>query len=283
MSVKPITLINGEAIDHISVMDRGLLFGDGVFETMLLINGELPFWALHHERLLKGLVYLGITVESLALRQSIDELIAYAKSNQALRHAEHPLILKVIVTRGQGSRGYTYSPEQQSNLIVQLFPFTANKNLVNGVKVHLCKHRLQAVDWVGLKTLNQLPYVLAAGERQNTDDDEGLLLDSDGALIEATARNIFIVKNETLITPTLEHCGVAGIMRRYIIDELATQIGVKVLSTKLYQDDLMNADEVFLCNSITGIWPVIEYENYQWAVGPITRSLQSMCASTFSF
>ena len=103
------------------------------------------------------------------------------------------------------------------------------------------------------------------------------MLSVDNKLIEASARNVFIVKDETLYSPQLDQCGVEGVMRQLIIDKIAPQLGLDCIISSLSLDDLLEADEVFLSNSISGIWPVVEFEEKSWSVGPVTRSLQAMC------
>jgi len=272
----PITTVNGLNVNHVPVSDRGLAYGDGLFETMLIVREDIPLWPLHHERLLKGLVRLQIAVESQRIRHVIDTALEAAKDVPA-----DLLILKLIVTRGESSRGYQVDSSVHSTLITQLSPLVLDVNKHEGVHVHCCEHVLMPIAWAGLKTLNQLPYVLAAQERSHTHFDEGLLFTAEGELIEATARNIFIVKDDKIVTPIIDQCGVAGVMRQNIANKIAVQIGVEVIEQRLYKEDLFSADEVFLANSISGIWPVIECEKQRWLIGPITRSLQAMCHGVF--
>ncbi len=272
----PITYVNGQQDSTISIADRGLAYGDGLFETILVVDGEIPLWAYHHARLLKGLLHLHITIESQRLRQDIDRALEEAK-----KLSDQLLVLKVIVTRGHATRGYQVNPDIPATLIVQLFPVSIDTDKHNGVCIHICEQKLFPVNWAGLKTLNQLPYVLASQERLNTEFDEGLLLSMEGYIVEATARNIFIIRDEKLYTPPLDQCGVEGVQRTYIIEKLVTQLGFEVIEKPLLIEDLVNADEVFLANSITGIWPVTQCENHQWQVGPVTRSLQAMCHGIF--
>ncbi len=272
----PITAVNGEPVKTLDVTDRGLAYGDGVFETLLVMRGDIPLWAEHHERLLKGLVALKINLESQRLRKLMDQVLSIASQQQ-----QDLLVLKIIVTRGCSGRGYQVDATLPSTVITQLSPLLVDRDKHNGVKVHICEHALHPVAWVGLKTLNQLPYVMAAQERSDSIYDEGLLFSTEGQLIEATARNIFIVKNEKIMTPLIETCGVAGIMRRQLIEKVAPQLGLCCEEDYVSKDMLFAADEVFLTNSVTGIWPVIECEQNKWDVGAVTRSLQAMCHGAF--
>lgn len=275
-TIHTITTVNGTESQHISLKDRGLAYGDGLFETMLVAQGDIPLWPLHHERLLKGLVHLHIAVESQRLRQSIDTALEQSKA-----FPDELFVLKLIITRGESTRGYQVDAQAQSTLITQLSPLFIDTAKHDGVSIHYCEQALMPTTWAGLKTLNQLPYVLAAQERLNTDFDEGLLFTPEGELIEATARNVFVVKNDKILTPILDQCGVAGVMRRNLTDKIATQIGVEVVEQRLTKKDITDADELFLANSVSGIWPVIQCEQHKWPIGPVTRSLQAMCHGLF--
>jgi 4-amino-4-deoxychorismate lyase len=273
----PIHFVNGEPQSTVAITDRGLAYGDGVFETMLVVRGAIPLWSYHHARLLKGLLYLQINLESQRLRQQVDQVMEVAK-----HPAEELLVLKLIVTRGEGARGYQFDTSNAATLIAILSPLSIDSGKQNGVRVHRCQQLLPAVPWVGLKTLNQLTYVLAAQERVDTHWDEGFLFSADGHLIEATARNVFLVKDDCLYTPQIDQAGVAGVMRDVIIDTLAGQLGVSVCQQYLTIADILSADEVFITNGISGIWPVIQYEQLHWTVGPVTRSLQALCHGIYS-
>lgn len=272
----PINYVNGLNSNTVSPSNRGLAYGDGVFETILMVRGEVPLWPLHHKRLLKSLLALEIAVEPARIRQALDTALDTVKTLEG-----QLFVVKMIITRGEGGRGYQSTRAVKSTLITQLFPLSIDSDKYNGVSVHVCKQVLYPVAWAGLKTLNQLPYVLASNERLETDYDEGILFSNEGLLIEATARNVFIVKDEKIITPLLTNCGVKGVLRQSIIDDIAAKVGLSVIERAITEAEFFNADEVFLSNTITGIWPVISCEQKQWPIGPVTRSLQSIYNSIF--
>jgi 4-amino-4-deoxychorismate lyase len=251
--------VNDKPLDGLSPLDRGLAYGDGVFETILLVDGFAPLLSFHHKRLLKGLSHLNIQLDSERLVSDVNKLLEIAKSFD-----ERRLILKLT-------------------LMLQLFACSIDITKHNGVSVHVCRETLSPVSWAGLKTLNQLPYVLAAIERLDTNFDEGLLLANNGELVEASARNVFIVKDDKILTPVLNEFGVAGVQRQFIIESVAQQLGLDIVEITIKLEDLFAADEVFLANSITGLWPVThcryKEHDYRWDVGAVTRSLQAMCHS----
>jgi 4-amino-4-deoxychorismate lyase len=127
----------------------------------------------------------------------------------------------------------------------------------------------------GLKHLNRLEQVLARAEWQDLAFAEGLMRDTSGRVIEGVFSNLFIVDSARLMTPSLERCGVAGVMREEVL-ERARQVGVSTLVCDLSLEQLHRADEVFVCNSLYGIWPVRQLDASVWSVGPVTRKLQRL-------
>nr|MBX2807621.1 aminotransferase class IV [Cellvibrionaceae bacterium] len=238
-----------------------------------VIKGRLPLWHWHRQRLDKGLRLLQIAVETAALAAHLDASLAAAAA-QGL----DDYVLKLMVTRGCGGRAYLPT-DAQPQLITIIAPMPENRQARAGVSVHLCREPLPSpVSWAGLKTLNQLSYVLAAQERCDSVYDEGILQTAAGEIIEATARNLFLVRSGTLVTPPLGECGVAGVMRQLIIDKIAPLLAVRLEQKPLFLADVLQADEVFLSNSITGIWPVIRFQDRQWSTGPVTQKIQTAVA-----
>ena len=263
-------IINGVANNTISVLDRGLSYGDGVFETMLFIGEDIPLWQLHYDRLCRGLMALAIPLKPSLLARQMQAVLASGKSVESER-----VVVKLIVTRGQGGRGYQ-SPEQiKPNLITIFTPLLPDVLSDKGVKVHYCQQQLPPQPLPGIKTLNQLTYVLASQERLHCDYKEGLLFNRQGQLIEATARNVFLVdENKILLTPKLDKYGIDGIMRRLIIDTIAPALDINVKQTVIRKADIVNAREIFLTNSVTQIWPVIGCDGRQWHQGSITMAIK---------
>ncbi len=240
---------------------------------MRVAKGDISLWRLHYERLSKGLVRLGIHLP-------ISRLMTHMSASMAAI-GDYEGVLKLSVTRGDGARGYGLTGEEKPRLITQFSPlvtdfYTTNHPLEQaGVDVHICQTRLPVgACLAGLKSLNQLPYVLASQERQGTPWHEGIMFNHDGRLIEATARNLFLVKGHTLYTPSLVDSGVNGVMRRLIIDILAPATNIAVHEIPLTEKNLFLADEVFLSNSISHIWPIRHCEGHSWSVGAVTQSLQ---------
>jgi 4-amino-4-deoxychorismate lyase len=263
------TLINGQCLDSISVNDRGLLYGDGVFETCRILRGVIVLFDEHMKRLQGGCNRLGIALNLELLSVEIDSVLADLSP-------EFEGVLKVIVTRGVSSRGYAPLPDAGTTRILQCseLNWTSSDKSKTGVNVLRCTHTLprnQAT--AGMKHLNRLDQVLASAEL-GPDFEEGIVLDCENNVVEGTKSNLFFVTDEKLITPDLSYAGVEGIMRAYLIENFARD-GVGISTGQYTMEDLKAAQEIFMCNSVFGIWPVIKInENgnvYSWLIGPMTK------------
>lgn len=251
---EPFTLVNGRSTTQLSVFDRGLAYGDGLFETMRFESGRIPLRALHLDRLLPSCQRLDIPVDPDILNSELDAALAMATARQLSK-----AVIKLIITRGSGGRGYMPAPELQPNRILYVSPLPAVPRhfYEQGVKVHVCHHRLpDHPALAGIKHLNKLDHVLASQELTGGEFQEGLLMGMDGRVIEACSRNVFVLRRGTLFTPHLHKAGVAGILRRRIMEGYAAEIGLMVKEADMDLETVSKADELFLSNSITGIWPV---------------------------
>lgn len=266
-------LVNGKAVACVASTDRGLLYGDGLFETIAVVNGVMRHWPRHLCRLQAGCERLGI--------QAVDATILEDECRAVAGEADRA-VLKVIVSRGSGGRGYRVPDDPVTTRIVQLhewpeFPAACAEH---GVSVRVCSTRLgQQPALAGIKHLNRLEQVLARQEWSDPDIMEGLLLDSAGHLIEGTMSNIFLVRDGRLLTPDLRQCGVAGIMRTQVL-ELAGELSMDTSVLPVEISHLREADEVFICNSLIGIWPVIAVDGNNYEKGTVTVRLQELLVSS---
>ena len=271
----PCIWVNGVEADHISMLDRGLSYGDGLFETVRLHRGQ-PVWLRQHfERLSSGIDRLGIDVNLSRLKHEVQHFL------QVASHTEG--VLKIMLTRGVGGRGYAPPSMNESSRIISLFPLPvyAGEPDVNGVALFPCETRLAHQPLLaGLKHLNRLEQVLARAELlkasvgESTEWREGLCRDYDGNIICGTMSNIFLRVRDVWHTPALDLCGIAGIFRRFVLDNAASW-GEVVRIGPCDDDVLRSASEVFMCNSVFGIWPVTEFCGQQWSVGSSTRQIQN--------
>lgn len=267
-------LINGKPAHQISAQDRGLHYGDGLFETLAVKNGAPLVWDRHMLRLGLGCSRLGI--------EPPDPTLLRAETEQLCAGVERA-VLKIIITRGAGGRGYRpcpapppslRSPPQASPItrIVARYPWPEwpQHFWQEGVRVRVCQTPLGLnPSLAGIKHLNRLEQVLARSEWDDPDIPEGLMLDQTGSVIEATQSNLFIVKEGRLLTPDLSASGVAGIMRSCII-EIAAQLSIPCSVTRLTLAEVLGAEEGFLCNSLIAVWPVREITGTVLKPGPVT-------------
>lgn len=272
----PQCLINGQATNQLSSRDRGLLYGDGVFETMALVNGQLPLWTLHMDRLQQACQRLQLTCPPLDVLHA--ECMLLAKGSERA-------IIKLILTRGESDRGYVIPDASVLTRILQRTPWPTlpRSYWESGVKVRFCDFTLaRQPALAGIKHLNRLEQVLARAEWHDPTIQEGLLADSENQIIEAVSHNLFIVSGETFATPDLTHCGVAGVMREYIMSILR-ESGRRVHITALTRDDILRADAVFLCNSIHGIWPICEIAEKHYDQNQLIFDLRERVAQVIPY
>ncbi|WP_323814535.1 aminodeoxychorismate lyase [Cellvibrio sp. NN19] len=249
----PLINVNGEFNAAISPLDRGFAYGDGVFETCCYSHGSIPLWDAHCARLLHSAERLNIPVDIDLLKHYLNDVLVILTEENITQ-----AVIKITLTRGVGGRGYRVIEQVQPTYCIGVFSGSSlqSDNYLNGVSVRICDlHLSQSPALAGMKHLNRLEHILARAEWHD-EFAEGLLLDVQDKIIEATVSNVFAVKNNKLYTPDLSFSGVAGIMRKTIIDQLAPLVGVDCDVTDMGLAFLYAADEVFLCNSVYGIWPV---------------------------
>src|SRR5574340_1607355 len=205
-------LVNGVPGNTISIRDRGLLYGDGVFRTLCAAQGKALHWSLHFLKLQHDCAALGISCP--------DEALLRAELDRVL--AQHPDgVVKLIVTRGEGARGYAPSAAATPTRTwdSSLLPDYPPEWPAQGSNAQVCGLPLPAQPRLaGVKHLNRLENVLAAAELHDAQQHdsqlaEGLLLDAEGHLIKGIRSNLFLVSQGRLVTPDLVRCGVAGIQR----------------------------------------------------------------------
>ena len=268
---------NGEAVRTASIDDRAFQYGDGLFETVAIRHGEPRLWAYHLERLAEGCERLGLgKPDTGQLRASLDDAV------QRTTHDSVFCIAKIIVSAGVTQRGYGRQHASPATVWIGVFHSApvAEKAYRDGVDTIMCTTRLAVGSpLAGVKTLNRLEQVLARSECLQTGAFEGITLDAEGRVICGTMSNVFIVRNETFLTPSVARCGVRGVMRRHVMEMLRAS-GNEVESADLDEYALHSADEVFLTNSQFGVLPVRSCDERQWPVGDATRRLMALLADS---
>jgi 4-amino-4-deoxychorismate lyase len=264
--------VNGRPGGALSPVERGLHYGDGLFETIACVDGRARFLNLHLERLSAGCARLGIDGPSPEdLRREI--LAVSAGAGRA--------VVKVLVTRGPAAaRGYgTTGAEQPTRLTLRYRWEEEDPRLaIEGVRVRTAALRLaESPALAGLKHLNRLEQVLARREWSDPEVAEALMFSSSGRLISGVMSNVFLVEGATLRTPRLDRCGVAGIMRQVVLRE-AARAGIAAEEAALEGADLARTRELFLTSAVIGLRPVHSVDGRACEPGAVTRELQQRLA-----
>lgn len=263
-------LINGEEKDTININDRGLQYGDGLFETMAVRNGKIHLWESHWQRLALG-------CEKLIIILPNKEILEKEISLLCLNESESQFVIKLIITRGAGQRGYAFVKEQNTTRILSSHPWPNYPEFyqTEGVAVRYCKTILSENKYLSeIKHLNRLEQVLARNEWDADDFQEGLMLSQQGLVIDGTMSNVFAVKDNRVFTPDISMCGVSGVMRKHVV-AIAKEIGFEVYEKNFDKSELERADELFLTNSLFGIWPIRLIAKTRYTkVGSVTKKLQ---------
>lgn len=266
-----VRLIDGLPEQGLPLDDRGLAYGDGVFETIMVSAGQ-PLWLNEHlVRLRRGAEALGIT----APRNS-----EWACDVQRLQAAADPaeFVIKLLLTRGSAGRGYApMAPASPRRIALRLpAPESMARERSSGIHLRWCETRLAIQPRLaGIKHLNRLEQVLARAEWSDPGVHEGLMLDTGDRVVCATAANLFVRGNGRWVTPAVTRCGVAGVCRAFLMVQLEAAI------VDLSAADVLAAEELFVCNSVRGILPVVALGDRRWPVGSATRQVVQQLANAF--
>jgi branched-chain amino acid aminotransferase len=236
--------------------NRGLRYGDGLFETMRVVNGRIALPDLHVERLLGGMAVLQFDLPAFFTAAHLSEAILVLCKKMKIEAGAR---VRLNVFRGNGG---LYDPENHHpNIVIEAWPLELPTRLhENGLVIDIYTEARKHPDILAnLKTNNYLPYILAALYAKNNRLNDCLLLNSAGRICDATIANVFWVKDGKLFTPPLSEGGVAGVMRKYLLDQVKGDYAVQ--EALLTPETLALADEVFLTNAIQGIRWVREWKN----------------------
>ena len=257
-------LVNGGISAYVPASDRGLHYGDGVFETIAVFNGSPRFWQAHMDRLAAGCAALG-------LRNFAQPV--WFREVQTVSAGRARCVVKLILTRGSSGRGYAPAADASSTRVVCAydFPDQAGTLAETGITARICNLRLAIQPALaGIKHLNRLEQVMARAEWSDPRVHEGILLDPEDHVVCATAGNIFLVSGDRLLTPRMDRCGVRGVLRGAILKAFEPRCEQR----RILLDMLPEADEVFICNAVRGILPVTRIGNWEYGLGAVTREVQ---------
>lgn len=252
-------------VDAIDPCDRGLAYGDGVFETILVHVGKPVWWDGHLSRLRSGCEVLGIDCpDPIFLRHEVDALVGDSRRG----------VLKLVVTRGVGERGYALPTTAIPTVLMTLStapPAPPN----DGLNLRWCETPLSIQPRLaGIKHLNRLEQVVARAEWDGANPQEpaiheGLMCDTSGRVVCATSANLFAFRDGRWITPPVIDSGIAGVCRRWILDHVAG-----AAERELTRVEVESADSLVLCNAVRGILPVVALGSRRWFARPDASALR---------
>ena len=260
-------LVNSQRSDTVSALDRGLAYGDGVFRTLRTRAGQPLWWRDQYAKLAADAAALALACpDEAGLRAEVCQV---AEAGQG--------VVKIMLTRGAGARGYAPPAAQACTRIVLSTPLPphARPDAAVDVTARWCTLRLaRQPRLAGIKHLNRLENVLARAEWDDPEIFEGLLCDDSGAVIGGVMSNLLIAKAGELFTPDLSQSGVAGVARARLLRALARR-GIPAHIARLSPDAILAADEVMICNSIIGVRRVARLDDVTWSPAGWTDTLKT--------
>ncbi len=263
-------MVNGCPTCNIVVDDRGFEYGDGIFESMLYEQGRIPLLKYHLRRVKQGAKRLAIDFETEILSRHLNTFIRGVKSTAVARAK-----LKLTLTRGVGGDG-GYAPsgsEHRAGIVLRVVGEISSAE-PRPVELVVATSPLPTSPVLaGIKHLNRLPYIAAALNCSRTQGQEVLYLDEQHNIVETMHHNIFFFKDNRLVSPSLQRCGVEGIARRIVFEQLAAEIGLQVVEDSIHIDEAHGYDECFLTNAVRGIIAVKKLGAHEYAGAEVGESL----------
>lgn len=264
-------LVNGEPCDVVPLDDRGLLYGDHLFETVGFVSGRAPLWHLHMARLVRD-------ARRLLIPEPDPELLASECAR--LVEGQRRAVVRITLTRGSGGRAYEplAQPSPRRILVRRSWPTTIAQDRARGIAVHTSPVSLSAGrELGGIKHGNRLEQVLAAEHARRAGVDEAVLFDVDGRLVEAIAGNLILFIDGEAVTPRLAGAGVAGVG----LEWLQRRIGHDLSTCDLKAESLQRAGSVMVINSVAGIRPVRTLDDRSLAISETCRRWQRLWDELF--
>ncbi len=262
------TIINGKPSGVIDINDRGLNYGDGFFTTAKVTAGEVQLWQLHRQRLQECAQRLGFgELNFAAIEDDVATLLTEAP--------EQTFVLKVVITRGNGGRGYAPPSDVEATRIIRLLPYpdTYPHLAKTGLSLSVAKTRLaQQPLLAGLKTLNRLEQVLVKQEAAQQQSDDVLVLDTNDHVIETSSANLVMYQQGQWYTPSLQQAGIQGVYLAHLQQQL------NIVSRNLLLAELLSMEAVYCCNSLMGLVPIsrIAHHNYNLDISHSVMAQQGL-------
>lgn len=251
----------GKAI--ITPDNRSFRYGDGLFETMRIIKGNILLKSFHFERLLKGMKLLQFDIPEFFTPSQLEEdILSLCKKNRI----EDKAVIRLVVYRSDG--GLYDLDDMRPNYIIQsmaLQQYTVIPAQDAGLVIDIYPEGLKACNiFSEIKSNNFLLYVMAAIYARNNKLSDSLILNQYGRIADATIANVFWIKNQKVYTPSIEEGCVAGVTRRFLL-QILLSAGYTVQEQSLCLEDLLDADEIFLTNAVRGIRSVGKCRNRNYS------------------
>lgn len=249
----------GKGLDKLlqpTVFDRSFQYGDGVFTTIKVTQGKLQHWSLHWQRLALSCQRLSIHIpaEDTVLQHA---LAAMSADEQ---------VLKIVVSRGHGGRGYSAKGIEAADIYVTTGPLPIFPTVQSGIKLGVAKLQLGIQPLLaGIKHCSRLETVLLKLEAEQSEFDDLLATDTAGFITECSAANIFFQTDGNWHTPELSRAGVAGVMREWILSQ------IDVIEGNYSLADVRKADAIFISNALMGIVPVLSFELKKLDLAPVLQ------------
>lgn len=264
-------LINGVVTNEICAADRGLAYADGLFSTIRIEFGVVQDWPYHLIRLQRGAKRLFFPEVDWLLLES--EVFASAE----LQKKEAYSVLKIMLTRGTGGRGYDAHSCEQPVRIISLsdYPKSYLQWQQQGIAIIQCDFQLgRNKQLAGLKTLARIEQVLIKQELSHKQAVEGLVCDEFGHVIEACSANVFMHINGQWVTPKLDYCGVSGVIRARLLEQHL----IKIVERDIHVNEMNQVQAMCLSNALMGVVAVKQYQNIIYSEKQISlvKQLQEM-------
>jgi branched-chain amino acid aminotransferase len=243
-----------------SIKNRGFRYGDGLFESIRIIDGQPCYLDDHFARLIKGMKVLKMRSANLSFKKIENQIIKLIEKNHIKRGGR---IRLTVFRSGDG----LYTPEnEKKSYVIEIKPLKENLFVLNkkGLAIDIFNEHKRPINTLSqIKTTNNIPNVLAGVFVKDSELDDCIVLNEHGRIAEALSSNIFLYKNNNIYTPSIDEGCMEGIMRKQII-RIAKELNINVVEGMVNGSMLLQADELFLTNAITGIQWVASYRQKRY-------------------
>ena len=264
--------VNSQQVNQLSITDRGFSYGDGLFTTAKITAGKVEMLTQHIQRLTTGCQKLLMSLPDFSLITS--ELVKVAQPYQQA-------VIKIVITAGQGGRGYSRLGINAPNVVIMISEFPAHYKewQAQGITLGISEQHLGINPMLqGLKHLNRLEQVLLRRELDQRVEDDLVVCNVNNHVIETSCANLFYFLDDKLYTPQLLDSGVVGLMRENILKKCSETI---IKATSL--TDLTQASAMFICNSVMGIVPVQHFNGHVLSINEVANIQSIMMNKDISF